>query len=154
MSPKEIVDRVSDGLPTDWVVLTGGEPLRQNILPLLLALEERDRRVQIETNGTLWLPGITYTNPVVVCSPKTDHVDGRLDVHSWKYVLRSGYVDDRDGLPLGLARPFPVGSSVFVQPMDEGSDQKNRENVVVAVNACMKFGYRLSLQLHKIVGME
>ncbi|MBX9726502.1 MAG: 7-carboxy-7-deazaguanine synthase QueE, partial [Rickettsiales bacterium] len=38
----------------DLVVITGGEPMRQNIAPLCEALIAAGFRVQIETNGTLW----------------------------------------------------------------------------------------------------
>ena len=37
------------------IVITGGEPFRQNLAPLVNALLGRDLEVQIETNGTLWV---------------------------------------------------------------------------------------------------
>ncbi len=50
------------------VVITGGEPLRQNIVPLCESLLAQGFKVQIETNGTLWreLP----KEVDIVCSPK------------------------------------------------------------------------------------
>jgi 7-carboxy-7-deazaguanine synthase len=36
-----------------WVCLTGGEPLGQNITPLCEALKEAGYRVHVETNGTV-----------------------------------------------------------------------------------------------------
>ena len=150
------------------VVITGGEPFRQNISVLASHLRQwRDWPffVEVETNGVV-SPDSSFPwhddGVSVVCSPKTPtiHADfrqheGRVD---WKYVLRAGEVDV-DGLPksalLGKrpARPSR-GGEIFVQPMDEADEEKNRENVGAAVDSCMRHGYRLSLQLHKILEME
>ena len=53
MAVAEIVARArEEALPL--AVITGGEPLRQNIAPLCEALLHAGMQVQIETNGTLW----------------------------------------------------------------------------------------------------
>jgi len=138
----------------ELVVLTGGEPFRQNIDPLCRRLIVLGYRVQIETNGTLFRPGLCAEVTVVV-SPKPHHkVDLGLSwrTTAWKYVIRSGDTSPVDGLPLNVQRPGS-GATVYVQPMDEGDPIKNMENQLVAVNSCMKFGHRLSLQIHKLLGM-
>ncbi|MFT6077620.1 MAG: organic radical activating enzyme, partial [Rickettsiales bacterium] len=50
------------------VVITGGEPFRQNIDPLCKNLLENGFQVQIETNGTLFLDLPDEVD--IVCSPK------------------------------------------------------------------------------------
>ena len=50
------------------VVITGGEPLRQNIVPFCEALLADGFEVQIETNGTVFRPLPEAVH--VVCSPK------------------------------------------------------------------------------------
>ncbi len=151
-------------LGTKLIVLTGGEPLRQGIGPFI-RLATKHFKVQIETNGTYWQEGMqnwevdSYGNLSFVCSPKTPKVnidkDG-IDL-SWKYILKEGEVDPEDGLPLssldsGL-RPYRPKNlnlyNIFVQPMDEGDTERNKLNTQAALDSCMKFGYRLSLQLHK-----
>lgn len=156
------------------VVISGGEPLRQNIAPLVKRLLDRDFIVQIETNGTLFNSELPYGNYNlwIVCSPKTPFLHPALQehIHALKYVLQAGQVDERDGLPLhtlgsgiGVARPnmkrksddeFGFLGEVYVEPLDEQDVEKNRANLDAAVRSSMKFGYRLSLQLHKIIGLE
>lgn len=152
---------------TRLVVLTGGEPFRQNLTPFVRAVAGNWMKVQIETNGTLWDPKFPYNNASVdiVCSPKTPSVHQLLQVyvHSYKYILESGQMDPTDGLPtsvLGLPiSPFrPTKQAVregrvFVQPMDEDDPDKNAANVRAAVESAMTYGYRISLQTHKILGV-
>jgi 7-cyano-7-deazaguanosine (preQ0) biosynthesis protein QueE len=47
--------RQLDGMQVDLVVITGGEPLLQQraLVPLLRALRDRQKTVEVETNGTL-----------------------------------------------------------------------------------------------------
>ena len=151
----ELLNRIwSIGFPRDLIVLTGGEPFRQNLTPLVEALLQAGRVIQVETNGTLFLTGFPYNQVEVVCSPKTAGVNPHLAPHvkAWKYVLS---VDNRadDGLPKGVARPLSPGE-VFVQPMDEQNSQKNQANLSTAMESCLRFGYRLSVQVHKIIGVE
>ncbi|WAX22406.1 putative queuosine biosynthesis protein [Pseudomonas phage MiCath] len=161
----------------ELVVITGGEPFRQNLSKLILELCSRGVQVQIESNGTLppssdgdvmWL----YTdNPhrfpkhcVVVCSPKTGRVNPST-AHiacCYKYVLTAGDVDLTDGLPLHalghpaspkLARP-PVGTPIYLQPADHKDEALNAANLRQCVDSCMRHGYRLQLQVHKIIDVE
>jgi 7-carboxy-7-deazaguanine synthase len=76
----ELLERVESVRPStcDLIVLTGGEPLRQNIVPLIDRLLARGLRVQIETNGTLWLDLPADPRLTVVCSPKTPRLDARF----------------------------------------------------------------------------
>lgn len=146
------------------IVLTGGEPLRQNVGPLCELFLGDGRRVQVETNGGLSMIDVPH-DVYVVCSPKTEHVHasvrGRRGVH-WKYVLSHDAVGE-DGLPTSSllmprppARPDPLAKHygrVWVQPADAGDDETNKLNQEAAVRSCLRFGYRLCLQLHKIVGV-
>lgn len=166
---EEIIDVIDDQAGENCnarplVVITGGEPLRQNIAPLCSALLALGVAVQVETNGTLY----SHTLPAgvdVVCSPKT----GKVAAHLWpritalKYVIRAGTVDPDDGLPLTalghpanprLARPDPSFTGVvYVQPMDEGNADRNAANLAAAKASAMRFGYTLGVQLHKNIGV-
>lgn len=151
------------------VVLTGGEPMRQNIVPLLRDLIHVHKvSVQIETAGTLWPQDLVfdefYGNLHLVCSPKTGklHQDIRSYCEDYKYIIRA---DDpghpSDGLPTRstqnesdnlLFRPT-VTDTIWLQAMDEQDEIKNKNNLSEAARRCMRFGYRLSLQQHKILGL-
>lgn len=161
--PGKVAELVA-GFGRRLVVLTGGEPFRQN-LSLLLELLLRDgRRVQIETNGSLW-PHDVPKSVVLVCSPKTPsvHKDAQRRANYWKYILQEGKVDPSDGLPtssLGMsrppARPFTLNrnrENVFVQPLDEDDPARNKLNLEAAVESCKRFGYRLTVQIHKQAGL-
>ena len=154
------------------VVLTGGEPLIQNVVPFISLLLQRDYHVQIETNGTFCPPAF-FTAPTpglsIVCSPKMGYVNIPQNlITAWKYIIEAGHVDAEDGLPtrvLGMnSKPFRPGGRVqdpqvktapiYVQPQDDMDEEKNKANTLEAVRSCMQFGYILSTQIHKIVGVE
>lgn len=151
------------------VVITGGEPFRQPIYRLVRSLLMMGYEVQVETNGAAapdardW--GAFYCMEVsVVCSPKTRRLHPGIPalVSAYKYVVQAGNVSAEDGLPLtalgnrwGVARPHSgFTGDVFVQPLDEKDEAKNRANLDEALRSCLRHGYRLSLQLHKFLGME
>lgn len=159
---------------TKLVVVTGGEPFRQQLLPLFETLLDCGMYVQVETNGTLPPPECnSYSQDTserwgvyVVCSPKTGRV--RADVADasccFKYVMCADAVSPLDGLPTTalehtanpiLARP-PKGYDrpVYLQPADEQEDGVNTHNLKAVLNSCMQYGYVLQLQIHKIINME
>jgi 7-carboxy-7-deazaguanine synthase len=149
------------------VVITGGEPFRQSIGLLTLLLEDEEYQIQVETNGTLPPPEGLAVSTWVVVSPKTGKVHQRTaDIAvAWKYVLSANVVDPEDGLPTfalahtavpKLARPpehFNIGA-IYVQPADEQDVMKNHRNLQAVIKTCMRHGYTLQLQTHKILGME
>lgn len=145
------------------VVLTGGEPLRQNLGQLVDRLYATGFIIQIETNGTLCPATLDYSKVHIVVSPK-----GRLNseiaklAKAFKYVVTYGHTSEEDGLPTSvLGQVVPPGrppyfykGPVYVQPADNGEDGQNALNTQEAINSCMKYGYTLCLQIHKIIGME
>ncbi len=174
-----------------YVVVTGGEPFRQNFLGLMRRAIEVDAQFiwQVETAGTLYLedtasffpmasPGHDYThrNSIVV-SPKTPTINAALTpyIHAWKYIVRHNCVSERDGLPIEstqermksarIARPWdndsynrffrPDGhNTVYLQPCDEQDADINQRNINQAVHSVMTYGYRLSIQAHKVAGLD
>lgn len=163
------------------VVITGGEPMLQNITPLVRELICGGFQVQIETAGTL-MPDTFYdlclgwnTNQLTsVVSPKTPRIDKRwLDAADYfKYIITSWNCAKDDGLPnvveqgsttplerTKLARPparILSGSPhhVYVQPCDDPAGRMpTLDNEKAAVQSARKFGYTLSLQTHKLLGL-
>lgn len=179
-----LVARIQEVCPKncELVVLTGGEPFRQDIAPLCYQLWAAGLNVQIETNGTAWqnsFENIMGSKPTIVCSPKTGFLHGDLLCHidAYKYVVQAGFVDPKDGLPTSAlgnktppARPafWPPQRSIpgchdnyrlpvvpiYVQPLDQGDEKLNADNTKAAVDSCMKFGYTFCFQVHKAIGME
>ena len=163
LSLEDILDRVLPEKPI-LVVITGGEPFRQNLSGLVAALLRAGKKVQIETNGTLY-QDLPYNLIAVVCSPKTGKIHPLLVPHlsALKYVVTAGEIAP-DGLPVralghpnsGLvARPpegFPY-AYVYVQPVDVQDPATNKIHLDAAVLSCQTFGYRLCLQIHKIANL-
>jgi len=146
------------------VVITGGEPFRQNLLPLIRELHKHNLQVQIETNGTLPPPDELPYNVVIMCSPKTPRINEKLAKRAdfFKYVLSHRSIHS-DGLPfnvldernkLYVARP-PEGytNPIYLQPMDSQDAIENVLNVQAVVESCKKFGYVVQLQVHKLLGV-
>lgn len=162
--PEQIAAAVfSYGASTSLVVLTGGEPLRQDISSLVDILQNNGYTIQLETNGTLNPAFLDMSKVHIVCSPKTRIADG-LQEHllALKYVLHADKVDPTDGLPtsalgnLGApARPNEsFRGTIYVQPIDTGDVEDNKRHLQAAIDSCMRFGYVLCLQIHKIINME
>lgn len=168
VSYMEIVDRVFDlGVsPAKLVVITGGEPFRQDLTYLVNWLLRCALHVQIETNGTL-APKLTmlleHPHLTIVCSPKTPTINPeiRSRADAFKYVAKAGDISYIDGLPnhaldlpgKQLARPG-AGIKVYIQPMDEQNAERNAANLAACQASALKFGYTLCIQLHKILGVE
>lgn len=139
------------------VVITGGEPLRQNIAPLCESLLVAGFTVQIETNGTVWRPLPEAVQ--VICSPKNPTGGGygmlRPDIlkraTALKFIVSEQHTNYRTVPDVGQSATH---TAVYVQPMDEYDAQQNKRNVAYATELAMHHGYRLSLQLHKLVGIK
>jgi organic radical activating enzyme len=144
------------------VVITGGEPCRQNISDLGMELS-MSRLVQIETAGTMWRDGLH--NCTVVVSPKTHKIDPRIEAlqPSYKYVIRAtdNFTDrgfpitntqDGRGRKVALAEPHPnhPTSDIYLTPCDEGplNHVANQANRAKVVELAMKHGYVAQLQIH------
>lgn len=153
------------------IVITGGEPYRQDIGTLVAHLLKARYRVQIETAGTLWLDSMMqlYNNDhlTIVCSPKTGSINKLLVefIDAWKYIIKAHETTVEDGLPntnpmngakkMLVQRP-PHGhpAAVYIQPMDEQDADKNVANMVYVIEMSKQYGHRISLQQHKIMGLE
>ncbi len=154
------------------VVITGGEPFRQPIGPLLNHLVRSGFFVQIETNGTLPPPknvsfnqNITSRHGIyLVVSPKTGRVNPQTaaEAFCYKYVMGAGSVDKHDGLPIkvldnGTAEMkvarAPRTRLIYLQPEDSYDAEKNKANVKACIESCFLHGYIFQLQVHKLIGL-
>lgn len=163
----DIADRVLAVRPKHCflVVITGGEPCRQNLSHLVRILHACGLRVQIETAGTIWQPCLSEV--MIVVSPKTAKVPPEFLLKKndvwWKYIITGGGTDVDDGLPvvstqrngskLRIQRPPDHVNKwdVFLSPCDEYDDARNALNVAVVKQSCLTHGYRAMIQLHKVL---
>lgn len=170
MSPLDIIEEAialenwDDDL-FNLVVITGGEPLGQDLSKLIQHILTFGGEIQIETNGTFDLPGTFANNVHIVCSPKTSVVKQSLKcakTFSYKYVVDHNNCDeDFGGLPIvalgnnaAVYKPhnrkeFPI----YVTPLDTGNAYANELNKRWAAQLAMQEGYILQVQLHKLYGL-
>jgi organic radical activating enzyme len=138
------------------IVITGGEPLRQNISQLCALLIQNNYKIQLETNGTL------YSNipkeVELVCSPKISNGKYSLirddilkQAIAIKFLISSNNKSYSDILEVGQTKH---NLPVYIQPMDEYNDEINHKNIILAQKISKKHGAILSLQIHKILNID
>ena len=157
---------IEENVAATLVVITGGEPFRQNISPLVKSLIACGYRVQIETNGTIFDGDFPFEKATIVCSPKAGQLAKGFQLNpnaikAFKYVAQASTLAS-DGLPtLALAHPAspqvarpPEGFTgpVYLQPVDEQNEFANKANLAACVKSCKQHGYTLGIQLHKLIG--
>lgn len=150
-----VVDQVAELWPdltqgTPYVICTGGEPLLQLDKPLIDAFHARGFEVGVETNGTL--PAQEGLDWICV-SPKAD---------------APVVIESCDELKLVYPQPLAPPERFqqikaryfFLSPMAdplvrEGADPVKERNTRAALAYCLANPrWRLSLQLHKLLGIE
>lgn len=175
MGHLELANLVSDTAASNtlagsrWpiVVITGGEPLRQNIGPFIQLLFDRGFIVQLEVNGSMYQETLPWDSVslVVVCSPKSHRLHPQLEqrITHYKYVGGVGNICEKDGLPLDVlgrgvmpARPPKTHKlgAVYLQPEDTGDEHRNAANARAVAESCMQFGHIAQLQAHKYLGVN
>lgn len=183
-TPHELLHRVMGLAPVHCrlIVITGGEPLRQNVVPFVKLASNQGYTVQIETAGVHCPEGLEElvrdSTVDIVCSPKTHRIDRGIEniAMFYKYIIDAREeADPMDGLPrmavsqrnepatatLYRPRQRTMHSRIYVQPLEipeEGfelfaASKHNWENRQRCADLVMKYGYRLSLQQHKILGL-
>lgn len=129
-------------LAKPFVVCTGGEPLLQLDAHLIAALHKEGFKIAVETNGTIMAPpDIDW----ICVSPKA----------GTELLLRSGQELKLIFPQLG-AEPEKYDQldfqHFFLQPLDNPDREANRQRTLDYVLAHPQ--WRISLQLHKILGVR
>ncbi|MGD2294566.1 MAG: 7-carboxy-7-deazaguanine synthase QueE [Candidatus Aminicenantes bacterium] len=137
--------------PSRWVCLTGGEPLLQNIKPLIKKLRIDGFKIQVETNGSLYknLPVDWYT-----VSPKPE-----------KYFYNPKYRDKAREVKLVVTKNLEMGTVIKIR-----KEFPEKTPLLLQVQSNLKWSLRrglklleqaeteriknirLAVQLHKILG--
>lgn len=151
------------------VVITGGEPLLQNIVPLVECLNGIGIRCSVETAGTVYYPQLAdvfdaacHNGNLIVCSPKTPKVHTGIEriTGAWKYVIKAGQRFNISTqvpgavTPKELFRPIDVGVPIYIQPCDEQDEALNSVNLADCVKMVMEDPrLRLGVQMHKLANV-
>ena len=151
----EILNRIKkvNKYGSNLIVITGGEPLRQNISKLCELLIDLGFIIQIETNGTIFrkLPDQVK----IICSPKlTNNKNYNISTELINYVdafkfLVSSIRTEYSQLPM-----LKIDKPIYIQAIDSYDKQQNQENLAYALKLVLKYNYILSLQTHKILNIS
>ena len=133
------MDTGCNGNVPPWVILTGGEPGLQVDADLIRYLHKRDRKLAIETNGSVQLPdGLDW----ITVSPKVaEHAIRQRTAHEVKYVRGYG-----QAVPQTLVE----AQHKLISPAFDGDNLDAR-----TLDWCIRLvkdnpQWRLSVQQHKV----
>lgn len=129
--------------PAEWVCLTGGEPLGQNLAVLVGRLKEAGYKLHIETNGTI--------APDPVLFERIDHwtvspkcypvVAGFARITELKYIVGRAFREERVEEQLA--------DYVYLQP--ESSEPRYVQKALEILTRHPR--WRLSTRIHKTLGL-
>jgi len=147
MTNSEILQTICN-YPTDFVVLTGGEPALYIDTEFVEMLHKAGKYVAIETNGTRILP---ENLDWVTVSPKNDFCEDAEVVIQKADELKMVFL----GQDMEKHLTKPLAKYHFLQPCDTDDEIKNKENLDDCILYCLKHPeWRLSLQIHKLIGIR
>jgi len=135
-------------LQGDIVLLTGGEPTMQPNISMLAARLGYLGPVHLETNGTLPLYSPEMFSWVTLSPkpPNSVYPPTYERANELKWLV--GSEDDVDALRAWL-KTSRKQMNVSVQPISEDPTATR-----ICYDACLAYGWRLSLQLHKLIGVK
>lgn len=143
----------TQGYVAKHIVLTGGEPCMYDLTEFTRLAHSKGYSTQIETSGTFEI--LTSEDTWVTVSPKINMQGGykmRNDAlaraNEIKHpVAMQKHIDELDLLLASMDQSaLPL---IYLQPI---SQQKRATDL--AVKTCIQRNWRLSLQMHKYIGLE
>jgi len=134
------------------IVITGGEPCMEDLTPLCNAFEQLGYSTQVETSGTFDIK--VSKKCWVTVSPKVNMRGGYPILNSAMVradevkhpVATEQHIEDLKAL---LAEHKIMTTPVYLQPIS----QKTRATEL-AIASCIENNWRLSVQVHKYLGIE
>jgi len=157
-SLEDIYENIKN-LPCKIIVWTGGEPLIQLTEEIISFFNKLGYSQAIETNGTLPIPsGLAY----VACSPKVSLKKLQenfkdFDVDEWRFVI--GTIEGDGVYHPPCTNNLPKANDYFVSPLFDGKPNERLKMNQSNINSAVRFvkqnpGWKLSVQIHKILGLQ
>lgn len=161
-APEELLAWAGD---YEHICLTGGEPMNQDLLPLINFVENSDTMLHMETSGTVPLDAFRYpcieagVQHWICVSPKPGFLEESIQEANEVKVIVPG---------LGINPPFGThwptleeaimwaeqGKTVFLQPRNAKYDV-DKQNMLYVLDLLRDHPQlRLSAQLHKILRVQ
>jgi 7-carboxy-7-deazaguanine synthase len=130
------------------IVMTGGEPLLQVDPALLVALKEEGYQLHVETNGSLKLGDTKDLFDHVSVSPKQNLEDTLIEKADDIKFLWPSIMDSQ---PWEFKLKYP-DAQIGLQPIDGINYKENLKNTIIKLSE--HGDYKLSIQLHKVIGVQ
>ena len=149
----EIVERIHGRFPTDWICLTGGEPLLQDVRPIIQRLRREGFKIHLETNGTIYRP---LRVDWLTLSPKPRAYGFAQELtakaNEVKLVVSKELTLD---VIRNLREKFPAQTPILLQP--ESNRKWSMEMGIKLLKQTLNLGLKnikISAQIHKIYGLK
>ena len=144
MTCEQILSQIRH-FPCQWIIWTGGEPTLQLTDECLLFFKRAGYRQAIESNGSNPLSSLLdYT----VISPKSQITGMNSYVNEVRQPMR-----ENDVIP--LIESLPQAKHYFLSPIFSENPSETNANIDYCIQQIMKNPqWRLSLQVHKLIGMR
>lgn len=146
MTIKDILsfaDKINPLYIINHIVLTGGEPFLQIDEYLLKSLKEKGYYIQIETNGTIEPDSLLYQYiDWITMSPKKDIVINKVN--------ELKLLDMKQNLS-----QYETFHNKSLQPLYVNNKIEYEKNINTTIERVLtNKGWKLSLQLHKLIGIK
>jgi len=141
ISVQQLIEQVKQQhkeFPADWICITGGEPLLQDIRELAQKLKEEDFRIQIETNGTRFqkLPVDWYT-----VSPKPDKYFVHPELIGIAREVKLVVTEQLDfDVVRKIRQEFPLNIPILLQP--ESNKKKSMQKGIKLLKTAAEDGLK------------
>ncbi len=146
------VERIRKHFPARWVCLTGGEPLLQDLGELVHILKRGELKIQVETNARHFVP---LPFDWVTISPKPKFYAFAPEYKNMAREVKLIVTKDLELRVIKrLRRSFPLETPLLLQPQSNRLwSLKHALNLLEKSLALGLENIRLSLQIHKLVGL-
>lgn len=147
------IKKIHTAFPTEWVCLTGGEPLFQNIRALAQRIKAEDFKIQVETNATIFRRlGVDW----YTISPKPPNYFYHPEYIKKAKEVKMVVTKELDfGVLKKLRQDFPEKIPLILQP--QSNNKSSGKHAIRLIKQSLKEGMkniRLTAQIHKIFGLR
>lgn len=153
LTAEQVLEHIKEqGYRSKHVVITGGEPAMYDLNEMCDVLHDNGFSTQIETSGTfeIKVPSKTW----VTVSPKINMSGGykvlassMARANEIKHpIARQSHVEELEALL--ESSPVSEGTLIYLQPISQKVAATK-----LAIEICMEKNWRLSIQVHKYIGI-
>ena len=145
----DLLKKIEDKLtPSKVVLITGGEPLLQDLKPLTENLLARKIKIHLETNGSVDIKHLDTYFDHISMSPKQSRYATKLRKCDDLKLLYPWIHEDITYKNFSIYKT----DSFIIQPIEDENYKQNLKEAEKYVLNTAKNGLRLGIQVHKILG--